>query len=87
MEISSDNQKLWHALTADETAQELKVDPGKDLSKAEAADRLQQYGPNTLTEKKAEPYWRAFIRQYKDYMRIVLLAAAVGSLLSSRALR
>jgi hypothetical protein len=25
MEISSDNQKLWHALTADETAQEQAV--------------------------------------------------------------
>ncbi|MCJ8270408.1 MAG: cation-transporting P-type ATPase, partial [Psychrosphaera sp.] len=34
------------------------------------AKRLQQHGPNSLTETKEEPTWRAFLRQYKDYMRI-----------------
>ena len=44
---------------------------------AQAQQRLQQYGPNELAEKKKEPGWQAFLRQYKDLMQIVLLSAAV----------
>ena len=32
--------------------------------------------PNNLADKKKEPGWQAFLRQYKDLMQIVLLAAA-----------
>ena len=49
----------------------------KGLSSAEAQQRLQQYGPNQLAEKKKEPGWQAFLRQYQGLMQIVLLGAAV----------
>jgi Ca2+-transporting ATPase len=75
------SQQNWHTLTADAVSKELQVDPAQGLSEAEAAQRLEQYGPNSLTETKEEPTWRAFLRQYKDYMRIVLLAAAIGSVI------
>ena len=37
-------------------------------------------GPNKFAEAKAEPRWRAFVRQYRDPMQIVLLVAGIGSL-------
>jgi Ca2+-transporting ATPase len=75
------SQPEWYTLTAEAVSKELQVDPAQGLSEAEAAKRLEQYGPNSLTETEEEPTWRAFLRQYKDYMRIVLLAAAIGSVI------
>ena len=67
--------------------QQLKVDPAKGLSAAEAQQRLQQYGPNELAAKKKESGWQAFLRQYKDFMQIILLGAAVLSLVVTRDVR
>ena len=66
----TDSQPKWYTLTSEAVSKELQVDPAQGLSVAEAAKRLEQYGPNSLTETKEEPTWRAFLRQYKDYMRI-----------------
>jgi Ca2+-transporting ATPase len=71
------NQLTAYALTAEETAQRLGVEMAKGLSAAEVQQRLQKYGPNELAEKKKEPGWQAFLRQYQDLMQIVLLGAAV----------
>jgi Ca2+-transporting ATPase len=81
MSEATGKQPNWYTLTHEAVSEELQVDPGQGLSEAEAAKRLGQYGPNSLTETKEEPTWRAFLRQYKDYMRIVLLVAAVGSVI------
>ena len=70
-------QQLWYAMTPDEVAQQLQVDPAKGLSAAEAQQRLQQYGPNELVDKKKESGWHAFLRQYQDFMQLILLGAAV----------
>lgn len=67
----------WYALASAEVASRLQVDPAKGLSSAEVQQRLQQYGPNYLAEKKKEPGWQAFLRQYRDLMQIILLVAAV----------
>jgi len=69
----------WHALSGNETAQELRVVPAQGLTSAEAAERLATYGPNKFAEAKAEPRWRAFLRQYSDPMQIVLVGAGVIS--------
>ena len=57
------------------------------MSAAEAQQRLQQYGPNELAAKKKESGLQAFLRQYKDFMQIILLGAAVLSLVVTRDLR
>src|SRR5512143_371050 len=74
------NQPKWYALSAEDVAKQLQVDPAKGLSAAEAQSRLQKYGPNQLAGKKKESGWQAFLRQYKDFMQIILLAAGVISL-------
>ena len=70
-------QEKWYALTEVEVAQKLGVDLAKGLSAAEAQKRVQQYGRNALAAKKKEPGWQAFLRQYQDFMQILLVVAAV----------
>ena len=67
----------WHTLSIEETAQQLDVTPARGLSSAEAAQRVQQYGANQLAGKKKEPGWQAFLRQYQDFMQIILVGAAI----------
>ena len=81
MSETTANAPIWHTLTGQATAQELAVDPAQGLSSAEVDRRVQQYGPNVLSEAEKESLWLAFLKQYKDYMRIVLTVAAVASLL------
>jgi Ca2+-transporting ATPase len=77
MTEATKNQPIWYTLNPEEIGKELQVDPAKGLGAAEVQQRLQQYGPNELAEKKQEPGWQAFLRQYQDLMQIVLLSAAV----------
>ena len=58
-------------------ARDLDVDPAQGLSAKESRSRLETLGPNQLAAGKQEPGWRAFLRQYEDFMQIVLLVAAV----------
>src|SRR5512136_768740 len=80
-------QPKWYVMAPEEVAGQLKVDPAKGLSAAEAQQRLQQYGPNELAAKKKEPGWQAFLRQYRDFMQWILLGAAVINLVVTRELR
>src|SRR5262245_64875195 len=75
------SQPTWYRLSPADVARQLQVDPAKGLSAADAGARLQKYGPNQLAGKKKEPGWQAFLRQYKDFMQIILVGAAVVSLL------
>ena len=70
----------WHALTPDETLQRQGVTVDAGLTTAEADARRAKYGPNKFADAPKEPRWQAFVRQYKDPMQIVLLAAGVLSL-------
>ena len=70
----------WHTLSAEEVLRAQEADPRHGLSSAEAASRADRFGPNTLAAGRAEPRWRAFLRQYSDPMQIVLLAAGLLSL-------
>ncbi|KRL86510.1 had atpase, p-type, ic family protein [Lacticaseibacillus pantheris DSM 15945 = JCM 12539 = NBRC 106106] len=47
------------------------------LSSQEAQDRLNQYGPNALAAKKKKTLLGRFLDQFKDFMIIVLLVAAL----------
>ena len=76
----ADGELAWHTLSADQVLRSEGVDGQRGLSSAEAASRARRFGPNKLAAAKAEPRWHAFLRQYRDPMQIVLLAAGVGSL-------
>lgn len=56
--------------------QELQTDE-HGLSQAAAAKRLEQYGHNALNQQKSTSLLQKFIAQFKDFMIIVLLVAAL----------
>ncbi|MFI8454821.1 cation-translocating P-type ATPase [Kitasatospora sp. NPDC085464] len=70
----------WYARPAREVAAALGVDPATGLTAARAAELLAAHGPNALPEEKARPNWLRFLDQYRSYMQIILVAAAVVSL-------
>jgi P-type Ca2+ transporter type 2C len=72
----------WHGVTADEACAQLGVDPRSGLDAAEVERRRAEVGPNKLAEAEKEPAWRAFLRQYRDLMQLVLLGAAIVSIVA-----
>ncbi|MDD4584983.1 MAG: HAD-IC family P-type ATPase, partial [Bacilli bacterium] len=58
----------------------LKSDETKGLTKKEAEDRLSEYGNNELTSKKKVSLFVRFLLQFKDILVIVLLIAALISI-------
>src|SRR4029078_11733038 len=64
------------ATAVDQVARDLGVDPAVGLSAEEVRTRLASHGANRLAAGKKEPGWRAFLRQYEDFMQVILLAAA-----------
>jgi P-type Ca2+ transporter type 2C len=71
---------LWHNLAPDEACARLRVEPGAGLDGGEVERRRAEVGPNKLAEAKKEPGWKAFLRQYRDLMQLVLLGAAIVSM-------
>jgi magnesium-transporting ATPase (P-type) len=71
----------WFAMSAEEVAGRLGVVPQEGLDSLEVAARLERYGPNVLEEERPKPAWRRFLEQYTSSMQIVLVLAAVVSLL------
>jgi len=68
--------KNWHQLPIDEIMNQLETSQ-QGLSDVVVAEKRKQYGSNQLTEKKQSPPWVLFVSQFKDFMILVLLAAAL----------
>src|SRR6202042_988983 len=70
----------WYGVPSGEVPSRLGVEPSVGLSSGKAAELLERHGPNALPAEQAVPGWRRFIEQYRSYMQIILLAAAIVSL-------
>ncbi len=66
-----------HADVPEVVAARLRVDPAQGLTSAAAQDRLDTYGHNRLAENPPRAAWRKFLDQFKSFLVIVLLGAAV----------
>jgi magnesium-transporting ATPase (P-type) len=67
----------WHQIDPTEVLEKLQSsDMG--LVSEEARRRFEHYGPNELIEKKHKSLWMMFFDQFKDFMILVLIAAAAG---------
>lgn len=55
------------------------------LSREEAARRLEQNGPNALTEGKKKSVLRVFLEQFADFLVIILIISAVISIVTDNA--
>jgi Ca2+-transporting ATPase len=69
--------RRWYGMDLAAVARALGVDPERGLSAEEARSRLATHGANRLAATKKESGFRAFVRQYQDFMQIILLVAAV----------
>ena len=66
----------WHHLEATEVIEVTGSSPD-GLSNEKAQLQLAEYGPNELLVKKKKPAWVLFLHQFKDFMILVLIAAAI----------
>ncbi len=71
--------KHWHAAPLGDVLTELETTRA-GLTSSEAEARREKYGRNVLKEKKPKSIWRMLWEQIKDVMVIILLVAAVISL-------
>ncbi|OFI48353.1 calcium-translocating P-type ATPase, PMCA-type [Floricoccus tropicus] len=76
------SEKKFFTQTGEETLQELSV-TSKGLTSAEAESRLEKYGKNQLDEGKKKSLLQKFLDQFKDLMIIILIVAAILSVVTS----
>ena len=69
----------YYAQNVSQIERELKTSLDKGLSNEEAKQRLAKDGPNSLASKKKRSMFMRFIDQFKDFMIIVLIVAAILS--------
>jgi len=69
--------RAWHAESATVAAADIGVDPAAGLTSTEAQRRLAAHGANEIAGKPPRPAWRKFLDQFKNFLVIVLLGAAV----------
>ena len=78
--LSTTAGQTWYSRSPDEVSAALSVDPASGLSASRAAELLATGGPNALPEEKPKPGWLRFLEEYRSYMQIILVAAAIVSL-------
>lgn len=69
---------MWYTKELNQIFNELNARQG-GLTEDEASKRLEKYGANNLKEKKKESLFIKFIKQFNDFMIIVLIIAAIIS--------
>jgi len=74
-------EQPWHALSAQEVLARIGVDPHSGLDPEEARRRLSRTGPNKLDEAEGTSLTALFLSQFKDFVVLVLIAAAGVSFL------
>jgi Ca2+-transporting ATPase len=79
-EGESTKQQEWHALTAEEVLEHLKVED-RGLTTEEAKRRLEHYGPNQLTEAPRPTFLQMLWEQLNNFVVILLIVASVISAL------
>ncbi|MDW5524118.1 cation-transporting P-type ATPase [Carnobacterium maltaromaticum] len=66
-----------------EVLKEFDVTIESGLTDASSAANREKFGENKLKEEKADPYWRIFLRSFKEPIVIVLMGAIVLSFFSA----
>jgi len=72
--------KEFHSLDAATAAERLLTDLSTGLTAKEAQVRIEKYGPNELQEREGRSFLAMVIDQLKDFLIIILLVAALVSM-------
>ncbi|MGE0308907.1 MAG: HAD-IC family P-type ATPase, partial [Acidimicrobiia bacterium] len=76
-----------YRLTVDDVFTALGTDPSRGLADTEVGRRREQVGPNKLADAAKRPRWKALLDQFKDFLILILLVAAVVSFVVSGELK
>ena len=75
---------LWHKFSKNDVAVKFKTSLENGLSSDEVILRQERYGRNELDEKKKESLFLRFIKQFNDFMIIILIIASIISAVVSK---
>lgn len=75
---------MWHEMNIYEVLKEKNTDERIGLSTDEAKKRRIEYGLNKLNQKKKESLFVRFIKQFNDFMIIILIIASIISLVLAK---
>lgn len=70
---------MWHTLRVDEVERNLRTNTRIGLEEKEVQARKSKEGPNKLQEKKKENVIIKFLKQFNDFMIIILIVASIIS--------
>lgn len=70
---------MWHTLKLEEVRRKLRTNFERGLTNEETKNRREKYGTNELAESKKTNIFIKFLNQFKDFMIIVLIIAAIIS--------
>ncbi|MBI4633350.1 MAG: cation-translocating P-type ATPase [Deltaproteobacteria bacterium] len=70
-----------HFKSIDDVASEMETHIEKGLTQEQVEERLQQHGPNELQEKPRPGFFSMLLAQFNNFLVIILIVAAVVSLL------
>lgn len=79
-------ERKWHAIEPAAALEVLKSDLNQGLTDTEAQSRLSVYGPNEIEETKKISPWKLLLSQFKETLMLILIAAAVISILIGEAI-
>lgn len=69
----------WHAIDNEEVLLQLEAFSDEGLSSEEAARRLQECGPNAISEAPPTTFWQMLWEQFNNFVVILLIVAALVS--------
>ena len=69
----------WYNKTVEEVAKELDVDLQNGLNQKQVNEKIAKYGLNELKAEKKKSLFVKFLEQFKDFMIIILIIAAIVS--------
>lgn len=73
------NKESFYNQTVEQSERVLTTNMSIGLTDAEVKLRIEKYGLNELTGKKKKSFWVVFLNQFKSFMIIVLIIAAIIS--------
>lgn len=75
---------MWHDKTTEEVARRIKTNAKVGLAEKDVEKRKMEFGLNKLEEKKKENVFIKFIKQFNDFMIIILIIASIISAVVSK---
>lgn len=75
---------MWHTKNVDEIVKYYKTDKHNGITEEEVQKRIKEYGENKLADKKKESLFIKFIKQFNDFMIIILIIASIISAVVSK---